>query len=269
MSDQADSESKSKMPQVLKDLGAKAIERMDRRSATPEVEIANNDAGWTFNSPYREEDRDEWEALLFDAFATRSLAAFHVFTTQLSQLCSTEWHGEGKGWVPDSWELRAAIQIVRSVRPRNEAEACLAAQMVAVHRMQMKLSAQALSQSWPEPRTCAIAGKLARTYAIQLETMAKLKGRGSRQRITVRKFSKHEHKHIHLYQGGIENGDQPHGPSDDRANQIKAPLELEGRAALLGPDAPSDTVSVPGSTREGALSPARRRQGVRGSCRSS
>ena len=39
----------------------------------------------------------------------------------------------------------------------------------------MKLSGQALSQSWPEPRTCAIAGKLARTYAMQIEAMAKLK----------------------------------------------------------------------------------------------
>ena len=93
----------------------------------------------------------------------------------------------------------AAVQVVRSVRPRNEAQACLAAQMVAVHLMQMKLSAQALNRGHPEPRSCAIAGKLARTYAIQLETMAKLKGKGTRQRITVRKTSTHEHKHIHLH----------------------------------------------------------------------
>ena len=48
--------------------------------------------------------------------------------------------------------------------------------MVAVHLMQMKLSGQALNGGNPEPRSCAIAGKLARTYAMQLETMAKLKG---------------------------------------------------------------------------------------------
>src|SRR4051812_11507790 len=263
MSGKEDNETKYEMPQVLKDLGAKAIGRMERRSATPEIEVATNDAGWTFNSPYREEDQDEWEALLFDAFATRSLAAFHAFTTQLSQLSPTVWMGEGRGWMPNELDLRAAIQIVRSVRPRNEAEACLAAQMVAVHRMQMKLSGQALSQSWPEPRTCAIAGKLARTYAMQLETMAKLKGRGSRQRITVRKFSRHEHKHIHLHQGGSENGNQPHGPKATTNPEISAAGKPTRCTALPCADSTSNSLSEASNEREEALPTARRGSGLR------
>jgi len=256
-----------KMPPVLKELGAKAIERMERRSATPEIEVITNEAGWTFNSPYGAEDLDEWEALLFDAFATRSAAAFHVFTTQLAALAPTVWKGEGEGWMPDQWELRAAIQIVRSVKPRNEAEACLAAQMVAVHRMQMKLSAQALSRNWPEPRSCAIAGKLARTYAMQLETIAKLKGKGSRQRITVRKYSQHEHKHIHLHQGDVENGNQPHEPRERRQPEIEATNELEGSRALPCPDPARNEVPMSRGQRQDALQTTRRRRGIRGAQR--
>ena len=255
MSGKSGNEDKA-MPQILKDLGAGAIERMERRSATPEIEITTNETGWTFSSPYRAEDLVEWEALLFDAFATRSAAAFHVFTTQLAALAPTVWKGEGEGWIPDHWELRAAIQIVRSVKPRNEAEACLAAQMVAVHRMQMKLSAQALSRSWPEPRSCAIAGKLARTYAMQLETMAKLKGKGSRQRITVRKYSQHEHKHIHLHQGGCENGNQPHEP---RGTEAGATIKSAASSALPCYDEVRHPLPVPGDQRAASVPTTRER----------
>src|SRR5262245_57896230 len=166
--------------------------------------------------------------------------------------------------MPNSWELRGAIQIVRSTKPRNEAEACLAAQMVAVHLMQMKLSAQALKHSWPEPRTCAIAGKLARTYAMQLETMAKLKGRGSCQRITVRKFSQHEHKHIHLHQGSTENGNQPHEPRGTGSAASNAIGEATSGGALPRPDASRYPLPMPSSSGAAEMPAARRSARNRG-----
>jgi len=258
MSDKAEENDLPAMPEILRNLGTKAIERLERRSATPEIAVTYEDGGWTFDSPYREEDLDAWEALLFDAFATRSIAAFHVFTNQLARLCSTDWHAEQGTWMPNSWELRAAVQTVRSLKPRNEAEACLAAQMVAVHLMQMKLSAQVLSTSYPEPRTCAIAAKLARTYALQLETMAKLKGRGTRQRITVRKFSQHEHKHIHLHQGASKNGNQPHGPgSRERGN--KATGKSTRYTSLLGTHEAQHALPMPRDEGEEAVPLARGR----------
>ncbi|MCH8616540.1 hypothetical protein LZ016_10565 [Sphingomonas sp. SM33] len=246
------------MSAVLKKLSAKATDRLMKRPATPEIEIGQTDGSWEFQSPYHIEDHDDWEALLFDAFATRSAPAFHAFTTQLSHLCSTEWRGDQQTWNPVQWELRAAIQIVRSLRPRNEAEACLAAQMVAVHLMQLKLSAQALNNGYPEPRSCAIAGKLARTYAMQLETMARLKGKGTRQRITVRKTSTHEHRHIDLHQGDIENGDQPHGPRGAQAAEIKAVSQPESCAALLSPHASGHALPMPSDHGKNAVSSSRR-----------
>jgi len=269
MSENEGAVDKPKMPEGIRELADEAIKRHLRRPATPPLEITIEKGRWWFGSPYAADDEDSWVALLFDAFATRSQATFRTFMCQLSELCSNEWHEEQEAWHPAEDELITAVQIVRSTKPRNEAEACLAAQMVAVHLMQMKLSAQALKHSWAEPRTTAIAGKLARTYAMQLETMAKLKGRGSRQRITVRKYSQHEHKHIHLHQGGDENGNQPHGPREARTTEINTVVEPPQLASLSGADSPENSVPKSGRKGEGAMQGARGRQGIRGSSRPS
>lgn len=262
--DHPTSHNKRQMPRVLKELGEKAIKRHERRQATPPINVTTTEGTWSFGSPFREEDEDYWVALLFEAFGTRSQATFRTFTNQLAQLCSTDWNEDSKAWHPNEDELVASIQIVRSTRPRNEAEACLAAQMVAVHLMQIRLSAQALKHSWPEPRTCAIAGKLARTYAMQLETISKLKGKGSRQRITVRKYSQHEHKHIHLHQGGSENDTQPHGPSEAVGTQGAASRQLEQRASLRSSNAQENGLPMPSSERKEPM-PSPRRRGLRSS----
>ena len=100
---------------------------------------------------------------------------------------------------------------------------------------------------------------------MQLETMAKLKGRGSRQRITVRKYSQHEHKHIHLHQGGVENGNQPHEPTGTRTAEIKQARELEERAALPCANPSADALPVPCNEGAEAMSAPRRSGGIGGS----
>lgn len=252
-----------KLPQALKDLSEKAIARHERRPATPRIKVTLDEGKWWFDSPYSHEHEEQWVALMFDAFGTRSQAAFRCFMIQLSELCSNEWDKDAEGWQPNEDELTAAVQIVRSTKPRNEAEACLAAQLVAVHLMQMKLSAQAIRYDCAEPRTCAIAGKLARTYAMLLETMAKLKGKGARQRITVKKYAQHEHKHIHLHPGDIQNGDRPHEPKQARRDNEATIGQSAVRAALPGPDQGGDIVPMPSPEGTEQVSASRRRGGSR------
>ena len=259
LSEVEETSGKPALPKVLQDLGEKAIARHERRPATPKLKMTMEEGKWWFESPYREQDEDYWVALMFDAFGTRSQATFSCFMIQMSQLCSTEWDKESEAWRPDEDELTAAVQIIRSTKPRNEAEACLAAQMVAVHVMQMKLSAQTIRQGWMEPRSCAIAGKLARTYAMLMETMARLKGKGSRQRITVKKFAQHEHKHIHLHPGDLENGDRPHGPKRAREVDQTAVEQPSVRAALPGSNSIRNELPLPSSSGQGKVSAARRR----------
>ncbi|QNN65263.1 hypothetical protein H9L12_01020 [Sphingomonas rhizophila] len=247
------------MPDVLQGLATKATSRHYKRPATPELEIIIAEGGWTFKSPFDPQFDEAWVALMFDAFGTRSQATFRTFMNQLSSLCDTVWNDDIQGRHPVQDELVAAVQIVRSLQPRNEAEACLAAQMVAVHLMQLKLTAQALRYSHADPKSCAIAGKLARTYAAQMETFLRLRGKGSRQRITVRKYAQHEHKHIHLHQGDNENGSRPYGPKAK-----KAPLDQsEIGAALPSSNETGNAVPMPSNPGALALSHPRRREGIR------
>ena len=67
-------------------------------------------------------------------------------------------------------EFSAALAMVNSIKPKNEMEAALAAQIVAIHLLQMKVAARAIKFDY-DTKMVAVAGKLARTFAIQLETL--------------------------------------------------------------------------------------------------
>jgi hypothetical protein len=124
------------------------------------------------------------------------------------------------------------LNVVAGIKPKNEMEAALAAQMVAVHLMQMRLSARALSSGYVVAEDAAIAGKLARTFVMQIDALSKLKGkRSSKQTITVRQEKHvHHHQHVHIEGGGSEIRTQPH-----EANQPRPAGDCT-RTALPGPD---------------------------------
>ncbi len=138
--------------------------------------------------------------------------------------------------------------------------------MVAVHLMMMALSARTLRNTYGDPRTAAAAGKLARTYAMQCETMARLKGRAGKQRITVkyeRHNHNHQHQHVHAEIGGGVSGimGRPLGPYSDAHGG--AALATEVRASLPGPDPERDALPMPGEAGADAVSNPRRRGRVR------
>ena len=125
---------------------------------------------------------------------------------QLTKLCElggskavTDLAARGS---PDEAELNMILNLVVGIKPKNEMQAALAAQMVAVHLMTMKLAEHSLMHSQAiAPQMAAVAGKLARTFALQTETLAKLQGRvTTRQKITVR-YENHEHQHVHMTKG--------------------------------------------------------------------
>lgn len=250
------------MSPVLRDLGDKAVARMWERLATPDIEVTSNPDGWSFASPYSQDDRDRWEALLFDAFATRSNSVMQMFVGQLAALCSTQFDKRSRTWRPNERELVAAIQIVRSLDPRNEAQACLAAQAVAVHLATMKLGEQVGKSAWPDARTIAVMAKSARTYAHLVETMERLKGkrRASRQTIIV-KHEKHvhQHQHVHLDGGASQKG----GRSDEHMGRGAGCII--GITALRGENKGGPALSVPGHAGQEALPPSRIRRRSKGS----
>jgi len=187
-------------------------------------------------------DDSLWTLQLADAFGTRSQAVIATFMGQLEALCGkSHWDEEAKQWRLDENEYSAALAIVNSVKPRNEMEACYAAQMVAVHLLTMKTAARAIKYDY-ETQTAAVAARLARAFADQIRTMQELKGRKrtTRQSIKVSKET-HHHQHIHVHRGDEETPTQSHA--------TEGTGEPEERPALPGPDQKGKAVPLAGRKR--------------------
>lgn len=203
---------KPTMPVKLRQRAKAAKERHQARPIAPEIEITADADGWSYGNPYRLADELAWCSLMFEAFGTRQSGVANVFVNHLANLCSTRWDDSAKAWRPNEDELRTAIAMVQSLAPRNEAEAALAAQAVAVHFATMKLAQHLAGLSNADSRTLAALAALSKAYVRQLEAMQTLKGRKvSRHKITVRN-ERHVHYHHHAQRRGSEIGGQPYGP---------------------------------------------------------
>ncbi len=254
---------KPPMPEILEPVAAEAKARLRDRHVNPGVAVEVEKVsqfGYRLASPHS--DHESWEAMICDALGTRSVSIAKTFVHSLTQLCSQSFHPiegeEGGGeWCPDEFELNMILNIATSIKPRNEMEAALAAQMTAVHMMTMKTAAQALQGWGTDPRAAALSAKLARTFTLQWEALMRHRGkrRTTRQNITVsheKHIHNHHHQHVHIEGGGSEIGGQACEPSDSRNggnNRSAAGVEHERIAALPGPDASG--VVVPMSRHQG------------------
>ncbi len=260
------------MPANMEASAAKAIKRHDKRLLSPGVAVdveKVSEFGYRLVAPHS--DTEAWRAMICNALGTRSRATADTFLFQLAELCSQNWHplDDGGGeWCPDERDLNMILNFVAGVRPKNELEAALAAEMVAVHLMTMKLSAKALTGQITA-QDAAVASKLAKTFATQIDTLSRLQGRrpSTKQTITVRQQKHvHLHQHVHVTGGGSEIGSQAFEPSVDRdsgENNSGAPrVEHERCPALPGKDATG--VVVPMSSDEGQepVSNTRRGKGL-------
>lgn len=232
----------------LRDWETEADKRAHARSYPPGImlEPAGFDhEHWT--APHN--DDSLWALQLADAFGTRSRAVISTFLGQLEALCGqSHWDDVAKQWRLDENQFSAALAIVNSVKPRNEMEAALAAQMVAIHLLTMKVSAFAIKHEY-DTRTAASAGKLARTFTLQMEALQSMRGRKrtAHQSITVRKEL---HQHVHYHRGEDHGDGQPHEPRAAIVDQC---------TALQSPEQGGQSVPLSGNEGQGAMPNARRR----------
>ena len=253
--------SKPPMPEKMRARASRAVARHQSRPVAPEIDLSSGAEGWDYGNPYDEEDEGAWLALMLEAFGTRQEVVAHCFINHLAHLCSSGWE-EGAGrWRPNEYELQTAIAIVQSMKPKNEAQAALAAQAVAIHFAAMKVGSRLAGMSYPDPRTIASLAALGKVYAGQLETMQKLKGGGKARPQTI-KVEKHVHvhheRHVHLPgEGGRDFGSQAHDRSEPRARARQSePINL---TALPSPDKGGDVVPFPSGEGAEPLPQARGR----------
>lgn len=98
------------------------------------------------------------------------------------------------GTVPDmTLPGNAAIALLGAIKPTNEMEAALAAQMVASHHFAMLSWSRASKHTSMEGAQgdAAMANKASRTFTMQMEALAKIR-RGGEQVV----------KHVHVNEGG-------------------------------------------------------------------
>jgi hypothetical protein len=205
-------------------------------------------------------DHVGWLARLQNAFGTTSIPFARQELASLIMAISPEGAD-----APSDAAINAVLAVVDGVQPDNEIEAMLAGQMAVTHALSLELLGRARrAEQLPQFESAAnYATKMLRTFAVQAETLAKLR-RGGEQKVTV--------EHVHVHPGGqaivgnvqhpgggvaIKSEEQAHGPAEPRAlgHSPSAPLwgEEPGRAA------------VPASGGEGqdAMHHARRGEGQR------
>lgn len=193
-------------------------------SGRPRVSVSlkqGTDNAVIANPPHN--DKAGWGARLHDAFGTTSA---DFTSAEISRLMNA-FRGTA-GDPRTEMQTNAALAAIDGIRPRDEIEAMLVAQMAVTHSLAMELVGRAhRAEMIPQLEGHTnLAAKMMRTYTAQVEALAKLR-RGGEQKVRV------EHVHVHpgaqaivgnvTHQGapggggGIEDGGQPHGPTGGRA----------------------------------------------------
>jgi hypothetical protein len=166
-------------------------ERRRSEAPAPRVKLEMGDKPGSCMLEPDHADVRVWHATLDAAFGTTDQA----FRDQLlGQLLNTLRHGTER---PLNEALaNSALATMHAIAPRNELEAMLAAQMVATHTIALDFLGRAARAEYRGPLQDYgnLAVKLLRTHAAQLDTLQRLRGKASEQKVTV--------EHVHVYEGG-------------------------------------------------------------------
>ena len=183
--------------------------------------------------------------LLADALGTADLDFLNGL---LNQLASAHLHG-GK---VDHRAFNFMLSVVKDIKPRDQVEAMLAAQMAAVHQAILTFArrlahVETIDQQDSAERTF---NKLARTFAAQMEALKRYRT-GGEQKVTV--------QHVSVSEGGqaiVGNVIQAaHGAAPERTTNLAPALSQskEPPMPIIGETAP-----VPVASERGRKVPSRR-----------
>lgn len=210
-------------------------------------ELVRDDAGhliWDW--PFTDEGPDgkPWSWLILDAFGTRNPVVATVFINTLLDLVGSTWDNEAQHWVPDDHELQALLHVIAAHRPKNEAQAAMAAERAVTMLLTLKVGKQ-VARYPHDTRTVAAYAKLAIAGAAQTKALADMQGnrKASVQKITVKREN---HVHYTYSPGGSgKSAHQPHESSEASENADRADPTGE-RPSLRCPESGGQVVLLPG-----------------------
>ena len=232
---------------------AEASTQLKQRSPRVKVNVARKGKGCGFIAPHA--DALGCQNRLMNAFGTSS---FEFMDAELTRLLTLFRDREG------GIDLRAgnaALAVIDGIKPQNEIEAMLAAQIAVTHALTMKFSARLYSgniETIPQQDSAALTlSRLQRAFTTQLETLSNMR-RGGRQKVIV--------EHVHVYPGGqaivgnvthTGRGVQDKNQGQAHATDDKRAISAAGGAPMRSEDPARKTVPVAGSERQAALPDAR------------
>jgi hypothetical protein len=152
----------------------------------PRLRVTENDGATTICPDHPKPSVGN--VLLMDALGTRDWDFLEGFLMQLADAGS-------KGRKVDGRTLNFMLSVVKGVKPRDQVEALLAAQMAAVHTAMMTFAWRlAHVETIPQQDSAERAfNKLGRTFAAQVEALKRYRSRGDQ---TVRV------EHVTVNEGG-------------------------------------------------------------------
>jgi hypothetical protein len=175
-----------------------------RTEGVPRLHVSKSEKGLSITTEHRHGLAGN--ALVMEAIATTDVDFFAGFVNQLAEA------------QVDEQRLNFLLAVVKGIKPRDQMEAMLAAQMAAVHAATMKSSRNLAEADNLDHRDSAerTFNKLARTYVTQMEALKRYRT-GGEQTVTV--------QHVNVGEGGqaiVGNVTQGQGNAAPR----EAPAQL-------------------------------------------
>jgi len=140
----------------------------------------------------------------------------------VQQTVATLWFPEGTTQEERNGRIASALSLLEGIRPADEIEGMLAAQMVATHSAAMECLRRAMAPQQTLPGrdlNLKHASKLLQVYAKQMDALNRHRGKGQ-QKVTV--------EHVHVEAGGqaVVGNIQTSPVRRSSPHRSKAPKEL-------------------------------------------
>ena len=184
-------------------------------------------------------------ALVMDAFAASDGRFAEMLLGQISEATRI-------GETLNARQVNQALATVIAIAPRDETEALLATQMLAIHHATMTAARRLnhVDNIAQQDSASTMLNKLARTFTMQMDTLKRYRSTGE-QVMTV--------QHVTVNQGGqaivgdVTNTDGANTKKDTQSHEPKSPT-TESRPPLLGHiEADQAPVPRPGRARQDSV----------------
>lgn len=215
----------------------KQIDRIAAAPAAPRLKVTKDEKMPTIALDHPNETIAYY--LLMEALGTTSIDFVIGLLDQLANAGS-------QGGQTDESKLNFMLSVIKDIKPRDQLEAMLAAQMAAIHVTTMTFVQRlARVENLPQQDSAgALLNKLMRTYATQMETLKRYRT-GGEQKVTV--------QHVSVSEGG-----QAIVGNVTQTSREKAPDQATASRPALT-DAKTAPMPPIDEKKEGALIPRRRK----------